>query len=104
MGRTTRLRLPCLFAFSRRFWGLVAASTGAAGLGFFFALRPLPSLSDRGDAAGAIAQRQFAVTPKARLFSRSSNIFPECDVNLENAHPSSTSTTRGWETMPALLP
>ena len=30
--------------------------------------------------------------------------FPEWDVDLENAHSSSTSTTRGWETMPASIP
>jgi len=52
--RTARVRLSCLFAFSSRFWGLAAFGTGgggwnsAAGLGFSFAPRPLPSLSDRG--------------------------------------------------------
>ena len=30
--------------------------------------------------------------------------FPEWDVDLENAHLSSTSTVRGWETLPAFTP
>jgi cytochrome P450 len=30
--------------------------------------------------------------------------FPEWDVDLENAHLSPTSTVRGWEAMPAVLP
>ena len=32
------------------------------------------------------------------------NRFPEWDVDLENAHLSSTSTVRGWETLPAYTP
>ena len=32
------------------------------------------------------------------------NRFPEWDVDLENAHLSSTSTVRGWETLPAFTP
>jgi cytochrome P450 len=32
------------------------------------------------------------------------NRFPEWDVDLENAHLSTTSTVRGWETMPAYTP
>jgi cytochrome P450 len=30
--------------------------------------------------------------------------FPEWDVDLENARMSSSSTTRGWDAMPALIP
>jgi cytochrome P450 len=30
--------------------------------------------------------------------------FPEFDVDLENARMSSSSTTRGWDAMPALIP
>jgi len=32
------------------------------------------------------------------------NRFPEWDVDLDNAHLSSTSTVRGWETLPAFTP
>jgi cytochrome P450 len=32
------------------------------------------------------------------------NRFPEWDVDMENAHMSSTSTVRGWETLPAYTP
>ena len=32
------------------------------------------------------------------------NRFPEWDVDLESAHLSSTSTVRGWETLPAYTP
>ncbi len=32
------------------------------------------------------------------------NRFPEWDVDLDNAHLSSTSTVRGWETLPAYTP
>ena len=32
------------------------------------------------------------------------NHFPEWDVDLDNAHLSSTSTVRGWETLPAFAP
>jgi cytochrome P450 len=32
------------------------------------------------------------------------NRFPEWDVDLANAHISPTSTVRGWETLPVILP